>query len=75
MTSKQGKIKHIGGALAYKDDNRYSLQREYDGSGTTPVCIRFCGEIIGTAETIKEAEKVGQAHAKERNKILTGGKS
>jgi hypothetical protein len=64
-------IKHIGGSLAYKDDNRYSLQREYDGSINQPVYIRFCGEVIGKADTIEEAQKIGKAHAAKRNKILT----
>lgn len=57
-----------------KTDTRYTVRPEYTGhqSGKPQQVARFCGEWIGSDETVKGAELLCIIHDDERNLKLLG---
>lgn len=47
-------------------DERYTINREFTGDKEIQLVVRFCGDWVGCAPTLKEAELIESSHVAKR---------
>ena len=52
-------------------DNRYAITREWCGQSKQMHIVRFCGEWVGKAHTIRHARMIRDVHINNRQLQLT----